>query len=100
MRLRIEESFYLRPVFFHDRFGFQMTSSREKLELNARASGKPINQLPRNIGIVFGVEHQNLRGRKLSEMVRGVVKTSPCSLFQFLAERRYPLPKAARMYAG
>ena len=51
-----------------------MAAPREKFETYARASRKTLHKFPGNEWIVFGVEHQYLRGRKLSEMMSGIVK--------------------------
>src|SRR5580693_1832820 len=73
-QLRAEESLYLRPIFLHAIFGFEMAAPREKPETYARAPGKIIHKFPGNERIVLRVEHQYLRGRKLSEMMSGIVK--------------------------
>ncbi len=72
--LRVKESFDLRPVFLHNELSPEMAASGKKIEFYARVAGKIVHLFPRNVGIVFRVEHQYLGRREFFEMMRGIVK--------------------------
>ena len=72
--LRIKESFDLWPIFLHDKLSPEMATSRKKIEFYARSARKTIHNFPGNVGIIFGVKHQDLGRGEFFDMMGRVIK--------------------------